>query len=776
MTIAEITEKLAKEREFGSRFPVRVIFVNGLKRYAELISHLRSACDETINIADFGKEDVVPQFDKIREYVKNRDGKQILLLSVGEYIRLCFKREINKERAQFRSLWELMQPESSKTRIVIPLFCCNDYFDRIIGKPNERQEEYVWRVDEDKRGDSYELSVYSPQFDGVIGSNADNLEDWLRNWTEILKSTTHPIIITKQYKNTEECYGNITIKLIVNPFTYVQNFVKDLDTDKESLETAEFWAKVASMAGGRSTFATIVMEQINTVKFSFCDVIAKWQMLNEFQRELVWLWYKIYPTDDYYSFACNKAKTANEIPERIRDEILSLSSRTFKWIDERKQAMSAIKFSTFSEEYFNRLDQLPLPETRLQMLTYRTHEERAYAIKTISQMLRNGTDIGYLSEIVGKDFPALSVYLNATIENDNNINTYFAWYRRSKIINRFSLQPIHNISYDTIDSRLKVLQQIRNDGSYEFWIDGFGVEWLPVLLYELRNRNIHPESKFITTAKLPTETEYNHQWDTEDPLCKKWDKLDKLSHHGMPDDKSYFSCIAYQLEVFANAAREIDELLNKYEYVIVTGDHGSSRLAALGFHSDRLVSTQLPKGAVAHNFGRFCEFKSNSQDYIPQDFMTMISERGKDFVVMNDYNMFVVGGNAAGGNTDEQDVVGEIHGGNTPEERLVPVILLHRSKPIPSLKCTPRATREYVKNGHVETILKFNRSVKSLEVKVGDVSGVCVLESDGWHVSFENIGSDQLALSIVADGNVLSDTVVIDLKKRGISSNSGGLL
>ncbi len=246
MTIAEITEKLAKEREFGSRFPVRVIFANDLKSYTVLVSHLRSACDETINIADFGKEDVVPQFDKIRNYIKNRDGKQILLLSVGEYIRLCFKREINKERAQFRSLWELMQSESSKTRIVIPLFCCNDYFDRIIGKPNERQEEYIWRIDEDKSFDQYELSVYSPQFVGAINSNVDNLEGWLRNWTEILENTKHPIIITKQYKNTEECYGNITIKLINSPFAYVQNFVQDLDTDKEVLETTEFWAKLAS--------------------------------------------------------------------------------------------------------------------------------------------------------------------------------------------------------------------------------------------------------------------------------------------------------------------------------------------------------------------------------------------------------------------------------------------------------------------------------------------------------------------------------------------------
>lgn len=776
MTISEITNKLSKEREFGSRFPVRIIFVDNLKNYKELLSHLQSACDEMINVADFGRGDVVPQFDKIREYLKTHEGQQILLLSVGEYIRLCFKREMNKERAQFYSLWELMQSEMSLTRIVIPLFSCRDYFDRIIGKPNERQESFIWKLDEEKPSEHFELSIYTPQFLEAIKPNATNIEDWLRNWMDILEATKTPKIITKQYKNVEEAYGKISIKLIDSPFAYVHNFVKDLDTENKSLETEDFWAKLSSIVRKDMTFASLATMQLNVAKFNFCDVIAKWQMLNDFQRELVWLWYRIYPTDEYCSYACRKAETANEIPERIRDEILLLSSRNQKWIEERMRVMLVIKFSSFNDDYFSKIDKLSLPELKLQMLTYKTHEECAFAIKVVSNMLRNGADVLGVASMIRQGYPLLYEYMSSSTGLDDEIDEYFSWYRKNKLINRFTHQPPYTFSYDRIDARFKILQENRKNNGFEFWIDGFGIEWLPVLLYELKCRNVNPESIHIAKSKLPTETEYNHQWETDDPLSKKWDKLDKLSHNGMPDDKSYFSCIAYQLDVFKNVAREIDTLLNEHEYVTITGDHGSSRLAALGFHSKEIVPTFPPKDAIIRSFGRFCELPSKCIGFTPLDYMQTVSENGTTFVVMKDYNRFSIGGNAAGGNTDEQDVVGEVHGGATPEERLVPVVILHRPKPLPALTCEPRANKEYVKNGRVETVLKFNRNISSLEVKFGTISGVCSLEVNGWHVSFENIASDKLILSVIADGNILDDNIVIELRKRGIASNDGGVL
>ena len=169
MTIAEIKEKLSQERGFGSRYPARIIFVENLDDYSALEHQLKGICDVTINVADFCRApDTVPQFDQIKNKLKECEGQQVLLLSVGEYLRLCTKRELNPDRRQFRAFWETQQPEASKTRVIIPVFNCRDIFDRIIGAIDERQEDYVWTLDSAPSVENYTVSVYSPKFKDAI--------------------------------------------------------------------------------------------------------------------------------------------------------------------------------------------------------------------------------------------------------------------------------------------------------------------------------------------------------------------------------------------------------------------------------------------------------------------------------------------------------------------------------------------------------------------------------------------------------------------------------
>jgi len=189
----------------------------------------------------------------------------------------------------------------------------------------------------------------------------------------------------------------------------------------------------------------------------------------------------------------------------------------------------------------------------------------------------------------------------------------------------------------------------------------------------------------IAKALLPTETEFNNKWTVADI---KWDRLDKLSHNGMPDDRDYFLCIARQLEIMKEIVEHVSEMLSKTNRVIVTGDHGSSRLAALLFHDAENFAIEPPKNAIVRSFGRFVELKDDN--YVA---LTTSMERteidGKHYIVMKTHEHFKQSGNAAGGNTDEKAVAGEIHGGMTPEEYLVPVIVVTRKTPL-SLKETAK--------------------------------------------------------------------------------------
>lgn len=777
MTIAEIKEKLSQERGFGSRYPARIIFVENLDGYSALEHQLKGICDVTINVADFCRApDTVPQFDQIKNKVKECEGQQVLLLSVGEYLRLCTKRELNPDRCQFRAFWETQQPEASKTRIIIPVFNCRDIFDRIVGAIDERQEAYVWTLDSAPLNESYSVSVYSPKFKDAINPDADNLTSWFRDWQVILRRNVPCSIVTMQYGNVETAFGTVNIKPIDSPFRYLVDILEDGNLLVEKWQNNDFWSKVVNYASQytakKASFAKIVLDALNVTEFDFVSIAARWNTLNDFQRNLIWLWYRVYSTEEYYSYACKKAANSSGIPGKVRDEILLISNRSERWIQERMAAVRAFSFHSYEDAYFTLMDKLPLDETKLKLLTYQTHEEKTYAIKVISHMLREGAEPSAIAtDLLETNYPALASYMKDESGCDEAVDEYMAWYRKNKLINRYPGEFPATIPFERFDARYKLMHKLQGKDCVSFWIDGFGAEYTPLFLHELKIRGIVPESVKLATALLPTETEYNHQWDEHDPMTIKWDRLDSFSHKGMPDDKSYYSCIVHQLSVFADAAQKVEELLEDHEYVVVTGDHGSSRFAALAFHEESVVAITAPKKSTVRSFGRFCELGENAGDILSLPNTVHATSNGKHYLVMDNYQHFSVSGNAAGGNTDEHDVVGEIHGGNTAEERLVSVIVIKRKQPLPPVTCKPRSPFVTKKNGHVESTLMFSRPISTLEVSSDNNTATCVMNTDGtWNIILDGVSTDEIVLSVVANGRLLPN-VMLKVKAQGISKN-----
>ena len=672
------------------------------------------------------------------------------------------------------------QSEASRTRIIIPVFCCRDIFDRIIGAVDERQIAYVWTLESQPQYSDlhYNVAVYSPKFKDSIRADAENLTEWLQKWPVLLRESPSCSIVTIQYLNVEASYGTVNIKPIDSPFRYLMDILIDGDVLSEKWQNDEFWSRMVicamQYAGGKMTFDTLVLASLNANEFDFVSIAARWKTLSDYQRALVWMWYRAYPTDEYYCYACKKATTPEEIPIKLRDEIFFLANRSDKWIKERMSAVKALAFNSFDEAYFAAMDKLPLPETKLQLLTYQTHEEKTFAIKVISNMLRGGAEPSALAELIDNDYPALTAYLREKINIDPEVDQYMSWYRKNKIINRYPGECPIQISFARFDPRAMLMHKVKNEDCAYFWIDGFGTEYTPVLLHELKVRGILPESVKIGTAKLPTETDFNHQWDENDPKTTKWSRLDSLSHRGLLDDKSYFSCIVHQLSVFKDAAQKVEELLEKHEYVLVTGDHGSSRFAALAFHDKNVIPVAPPKKAIVHSFGRFCELDPQDKDMIPLPGTEKVDAQGKTYLVMQGYQNFSVGGNVAGGNTDDKDVVGEAHGGNSAEERLVTVLIIKRKHPLPPVICTPLSKQVTKRNGHVETNFSFSRPVSSVEVSLNKANKAkCVENPDGtWRIILDDVNTDNLILTVIANGRLLPN-VVLQVKPIGMTTNDG---
>lgn len=681
MNITEVVTKVSNERKTPGRFPTRLIFAHNFADYLCLIGELKAVCDVAIDLADFTKGDVLPRFKDLKIEIGKHSGKQLLLLSFGEYLRICIKRERDKTTAAFPGIWEQQQSENSPTKYIIPIFGGREIFDSIMPIQDERQQRFIWEVNESSTESEYNLTIYSPDFADAITADAGNLQEWLQKWTTLFGDNKRNSfsLQTKLYRYAEPTYGGVRLSIIDEPFVYVVSLVTDGEKLKKADGSVEFWKYIAQNVKQGKPFAETIKYLLNIGhSFDPISVLARFNELSDIETNLLLMWYKLYPSDDYYTYAINKVPTASAIPSSLRDSIFELPKLTDSFILQRTAALRVLDIS-YSDEYFAKLDKVASPESRLMMITYRTLAERAYAVKTVSGLIRNGANIDAVVELLKSDYPDLAEYLNPDTNDSSDITQYFNWYRRSKLINRPNTDAPCIIDFDAIDSRNKVMQQTGTNDSLTFWVDGLGAEWIPVLLNRLKELDIAVSIKSIVAkALLPTETEYNHKWTSED---KKWDRLDKLSHNGMPDDKDYFLCVARQLEIMNEIVEHVREMLKKVNRAIITSDHGSSRLAALLFHDSGNFAVEPPKSAVVRSFGRFVELKDDGYVSLTPS-MERVELDGKHFIVMKTYEHFKQSGNVAGGNTDENAVAGEVHGGMTPEEYLVPVLIVSRKTPL----------------------------------------------------------------------------------------------
>lgn len=785
VTIADILEKEELERKIESRFPVRVIFCDSLAEYRKLVTRLRGACDYCWNISEFCSEkypDRYPKFRKLLQRIDENSDKHILLLSVGEYLRMATKFEIYGDTvAQFYDLWSRMESPYSKTRIFIPIFGAKEYFYRAVGTINERQQDFIWDMDcNDEK--TYSITVYSNQFSKAIPHDevACNLREWLENWTDYYDKP-HVSIMTEQIDNWEKTYGKISIDIVENPYEFLINMDHQIEAISKDSSPEIYWADLMVKTSKLRSVKDAILESLNLKEFDSIAIVSQWEYLEDIEQWYVWLWYQLNNSSEYVAAIIKKlnVKELRSVPLHISNDIILYMDNHPEWVTQRKGLIKSLSVITPSKEFFKVLDSKE-PECAMELLTARTIEEKAYIIKTVCRWLREEGDEETLSKVigsVGKIYPEFAAYLKTAKSQYRDYTEYFEWYKQKKIINRPVVSPLAAKDMDFLETRSYLLANYNDKDCVSYWIDGFGLEWISLVCHVLdKNRG----DTFLYTTEMgkcviPSETSYNEQWELNTYNHIKRNRLDTISHRGMPDDKDYFLAIANQIQVISEMVKEAIEQLNDHEYVIITGDHGSSRLAALAFHREGII---VPKGAKSMDFGRFCLLKGSPEetDYLPESSVPC-KFKDDNYLVMKNYDHFIQSGNAAGGNTDDDAVAGEVHGGLTPEECIVPVIILQRKNKPLKLEYKISARKIMSTGGKASMRIEFSAPVQTLEIKTNNGSCECIREDDEkvWSAKFVDLVEGGISLEIIADHKVLLPKKDMIVETRGLKTNSMGL-
>jgi hypothetical protein len=292
------------------------------------------------------------------------------------------------------------------------------------------------------------------------------------------------------------------------------------------------------------------------------------------------------------------------------------------------------------------------------------------------ELLRRCALDGVVSNAVKDVYPEVAAYLNAdTIFSDETLERYFKEYRDLKMVGRvtseFYVKAERVAPATAVQPRDAMVQMYAaDDGCALLVVDAMGAEWLPMLVASARERNLGVDSLAVCMAHLPTTTQCNNiHWPDKARRLPDIKRFDNIAHNGVEKHESRSSeeNLAASLAVIGSEVLpHVAEGLARFERVLLTADHGSSRLAALAWLSEPRLARTLAceEGAEVADW-RYRE--SAAQGGCPPEMEETLD--GRHWVVRG-YDRLPKKGGGQGF---------ELHGGGTLEERLVPVVLFSRT-------------------------------------------------------------------------------------------------
>ena len=297
-----------------------------------------------------------------------------------------------------------------------------------------------------------------------------------------------------------------------------------------------------------------------------------------------------------------------------------------------------------------------------------TNAERA-------ELLRRCAIDGIVSNAVKTVYPEVATYLNTDLVfGELSLDEYFAEYRELKMAGRVTPEFYERARRleppSSVQSRDVMVQRYASDdGCALLVVDAMGAEWLPMLVALAQEQNLGMESPAVGKAHLPTTTQFNSiHWPCSERRLRDIKRFDNIAHNGAEahEMRRAEENLAAALEVIGSEVLpRVADGLARFERVLVTADHGSSRLAVLARQAEPMLTRTLACEAGTE-VADWRYRRRAAQGGCPQELEETLD--GRHWVVRGYDRLPKKGGGQSF----------ELHGGATLEERLVPVVIFSK--------------------------------------------------------------------------------------------------
>lgn len=684
-----------------NRYPVRFVLFDNFADFNEFINErpdgiYKHSIDTLLNPdwpdtflsnTELSKE--------VRAFVKQIPVNDYVIYPFSEMARFYDNTESTEFDAIVKTVGATQAPEDAQAehiRIYIPIVGMQGKMNRFMNDNNT----FVWEYKSGTDQGTYQLVITNGTTYDVGGLESkytvvSNLKEWLHLWKQgaNVKST----IISSSpniFKNAWHAQPD-------NAFTYLEcrnafQFLTlglglDFGVNEEPApEELLYWERLASMIDITTfDFEEFVKERLDTYTLkNGVDFIKSWFDCEDgFDRWLLALYFRKIATPGSYVVkalaACSSLSTS-ELFSNIATLIFDEPNRD-PYITERRQALELAKEQQINITDIARtkikakLQAIALsPEqggiyAAIKLLTPLTDEEFQLAIDWIGKGKIKPAEIKQV-------FPTLYHYLAplelGTLNADSKwVIEYFNQYRQSKIADSVSPEIKQILgerngspaAFQAWRDEFKTVRTIlhnRQDIDVIYWIDGLGVDWIPFIrniVADYGKENVFLNEIHIATAEIPTTTSVNKSklksLLPDDAELPKIGDLDAFAHKS----KTYPQYIIEEMAIVEEAVRKVLDDYNGKKIAFVS-DHGLTYLS-------QLEDGMKLAGVKSDHEGRLATATSS----INEDNNYIILEDVKTLVSLTHRSL-----------TDKINRGHGAHGGATPEEILVPILILSSQK------------------------------------------------------------------------------------------------
>lgn len=677
-----------------NRYPIRFVLFDNFRDCSQFVDFVQAELGAMVFSVDKWIDKDYPDLmithaelaAHFKEHIKQMNGQDCVIAPFSELARFYD----NETKKTFDALLKTIKAiEASAVaaenhqRVYVPIVGLEGKMETF----KDDSQSTIWRLHSEEKELTYRLILTDGNTYGVEGLKGhytivNTMQEWLNIWKDANKQVTPNIICTSHSIYANQGFAQPDNAFVFVPCHNAYEFLKDgLQLQFGNLELqksdGDNWDKLAAsidVTNGFS-FSKYVANYFSVSSIDTHETFIRLWLDNPglFERWLLTRYYQM--VKDGQGYICHILSKTTMLTGYDFIEQMALDlSETEKEMKVRKYClMEAAKHYVVMREgvqntLANRLEAIAKkynPTSALKYFTGISSKEKELVITWIG---KQQISVEQIKNIFPDIYHYMAEPLGVSANVPSWVEAYMKAYKQAKVANTYTddiklLIKALNTSEVSFDSwyqefcSTRTLLTGRGDIEVFYWVDGLGIEWIPLIKEIIREKNssgIYLNDIKIARSLLPSKTDINREDLVKlldgHPLPKAGD-LDKLAH---TTTNVWPSTIIQEIELVRSI---IEDILSKYngKKVAIVSDHGIS-------YMPQLCDGYGLAGVESDHHGRMAT-KTSGGWTVDENYFRL--EDGKTACALQHHSLCNKVPKGQGS-----------HGGCTPEEVLVPIFVI----------------------------------------------------------------------------------------------------